>query len=164
MSLWYYSIQEKNVFNACRPGASIPRPAGHPKLLKWPVRLFTVHWLVNSCLRCPTNDIENAARACTRTVLFRLFVYLTSTYYVVTVKHAVTHKWLCFRICACFARAMILCFHFKFSIEYGKQATKNNKKIRYDFSNRFYDRSYIVIMVLNFGPGKLLKSRYGPSL
>ena len=53
---------------------TIPRPAGHPKLLKWPFK------------------VVHAARACTRTVLFRLFVYLTSTYYVVTVKHAVTHK------------------------------------------------------------------------
>ena len=115
-------------------------------------------------LRCTNNDIENAARACTRTVLFRLFVYLTSTYYVVTVKHAVTHKRLCFRICARFARAMILCFQFKFSTEYGKQVTKNNKRIRCDFSNRVYNRLYIVAMVLNFGPGKLLKSRYGSLL
>ena len=59
---------------------------------------------------------------------------------------------------------MILCFHFEFSIEYGKQATKNNKKIRYDFSNRFYNRLYIDAIVLNFGPGKLLKSRYDASL
>ena len=80
-------------------------------------------------LRCPTNDIENASRTCTRTVLFRLLVSLTCTYYVVTLKHAVTRKCLCFRICVRFARAMIFCFHYKFSIEYGKQATKNNKKV-----------------------------------
>ena len=56
------------------------------------------------------------------------------------------------------ARAMTLCFHFKLSIEYA------SKKIRYDFSNCFYNRLYIVAMVLNYSPQKFLKSRYGPSL
>ena len=36
--------------------------------------------------------------------------------------------------------------------------------MRYDFSNCLYDRLYIVAIVLNYGPRKLLKSRYGPSL
>ena len=47
-------VQEKNVCIASRPRESIPRPAGHPKLSKWPVRFFTVHWLVNSCSRADT--------------------------------------------------------------------------------------------------------------
>ena len=40
-------------------------------------------------------------------------------------KHQVTRNWLRVRIFARFASAMIFCFHFKFSIEYGKQETKN---------------------------------------
>ena len=39
-------------------------------------------------------------------------------------KHAITSKWLRVRISARFARAMIFCFHFKFSIEYGNKQRK----------------------------------------
>ena len=61
------------------------------------------------------------------------------------------HTWLRVRICGRFARAVTFCFLSKFSIEYGKQETKNNKKRRNDFSN-FCNRLYIVAMVLNYRP------------
>ena len=59
-------------------------------------------------------------------------------------------KWLRVRIFARFARAMTFCFHHKFSIEYGKQETKNSKKIRYYFLNCFHNRLHIVTMELNY--------------
>ena len=51
-----------------------------------------------------------------------------------TQKSMVTRKRLHDRISARFVRAMTVSFHFKFSIDYGKQETKNNKNIRYDLS------------------------------
>ena len=39
-------------------------------------------------------------------------------------KQAITRKWLRVRISARFARAMILCFHFKLNIKYGNKQRK----------------------------------------
>ena len=57
------------------------------------------------------------------------------------------------------ARATTFCFRFIFSIKRGKQETKNNTKIRYDFSDCSHNRLRTVTVVLNYGTRKYLKSR-----
>ena len=46
-------------------------------------------------------------------------------------KQAITRKWLRVRISARLARAMIFCFHYKLSIEYGNKQRKLATVVNY---------------------------------